>query len=91
MSIQHALEHNIFSRKKAATFLNNLAVAVKRGDEAEQPRRMLAEIKIREEQYYIGRRGWMYCIAVRSFAAAWNVVETKLMNGELVFIIILLV
>ena len=35
--------------QKAATFMNKLAVAVKRGDEAELLCKMVAEINVREE------------------------------------------
>ena len=63
--------------------MNKLALAVKRGDEAELLCRMLAESNIREE--YVLQEDEDGCtVAVQSFAAAWN---TKLMNGELVFII----
>ena len=69
--------------------MNKLAVAVdKRGDEAELLCRMLAESNVREE--YVLQEDEDGCtVAVQSFAAAWNMVETKLTNGELVFIIIM--
>ena len=67
--------------QKAATFMNKLVVAVKRaGDEAGLPCR-ITESNIREE--YVLQKdedGEM------SFAAVWNIVETKVMNGELVAI-----
>ena len=47
---------------------------------------MLAESNIREE--YVLQEDEDGCtVAVQSFAAAWNMVETKLMNGELVFVL----
>ena len=65
-----------------------MAVAVKRGDEAELLCKMAAEINVREE--YVLQEDEDGCtVAVQSFAAAWNMVETKLMNGELVFVIIM--
>ena len=68
--------------------MNNLAVAVKRGDEAELLCRILAESNVREE--YVLQEDEDGCtVVVQSFAAAWNMVETKLMNGELIFIIIM--
>ena len=68
--------------------MNKLAVAVKRGDEAELLCKMVAEINVREE--YVLQEDEDGCtVAVQSFAAAWNMVETKLMNDELVFIIIM--
>ena len=41
--------------------------------------------------YYRKMRMDVLCMAVQSFAATWNMVETKIhvMNGELVFIIIM--
>ena len=72
--------------QKAATFMNMLAVAVKSSDEAELLCRMLAESNVREE--YVLQEDEDGCtVAVQSFAAAWNMVETKLMNGELVFVL----
>ena len=67
--------------------MNKLAVAVKRGDEAELLCEMLAESDVREED----EDGCTVAATVQSFAAAWNnMVETKLtMNGELVSIIIM--
>ena len=49
---------------------------------------MLAESNVREE-YVLQEDEDGYTVAVQFFAAAWSMVETKLMNGELVFIIIM--
>ena len=60
-----------------------LAVKRSRGDEAELLCRMPAESNVREE--HVLQEDEDGCtVAVQSFAAAWNMVETKLMNGELV-------
>ena len=68
--------------------MNKSAVAVKRGDKPEVLCRMLAESNVREE--YVLQEDKDGCtLAVQSFAAAWNMAETKLLNGELVFIIIM--
>ena len=59
-----------------------MAVAVKRGDEAELLCRMLAESNIREE--YVLQEDEDGCtVAVQYFTAAWNiiVVETKLIKS----------
>ena len=49
---------------------------------------MLADSNVREE--YVLQEDEDGCtVAVQYFAGAWNMVETKLMNGELVFIIIM--
>ena len=57
--------------------MNNLAVAVKRGDEAELLCRMLAESNVRAEEYVLQEDKDGCTVAVQSFAAAWNMVETK--------------
>ena len=46
---------------------------------------MVAESNVREEYILQEDEDGCTAVAVQSFAAAWNMVETKQMNGELIF------
>ena len=75
--------------QEAATFINKLAEAVKRGDEAELLCRMVSESNVREEYNVLQEDENVCTVAVQSSTAVWNSVETKQMVNELLFILIL--